>query len=79
MNDSPSRRTPQRPARVESRSLDSYATIGCSSAGSGYALIGTWMTRVATSWLIYELTNQDWMLGIISFAGQIPILLVVFR
>ena len=34
------------------------------------------MTRVATSWLVYELTGQDWMLGIVSFAGQIPILIL---
>src|SRR6516164_1956909 len=44
--------------------------------GQGISLIGTWMTRVATSWLVYEITGQDWILGIVSFAGQIPILLV---
>jgi MFS family permease len=43
--------------------------------GQGISLIGTWMTRVATSWLVYELTGQDWILGIVSFAGQIPILI----
>ncbi len=44
--------------------------------GQGISLIGTWMTRVATSWLVYEITGQDWILGIVSFAGQIPILIV---
>ncbi len=44
--------------------------------GQGISLIGTWMTRVATSWLVYILTGQDWMLGIVSFAGQIPILAI---
>ncbi len=44
--------------------------------GQGISLTGTWMTRVATSWLVYEITGQDWILGIVSFAGQIPILIV---
>jgi MFS family permease len=45
-------------------------------AGQGISLIGTWMTRVATSWYVYEITGQDWILGIVSFAGQIPILII---
>ncbi len=45
-------------------------------AGQGISLIGTWMTRVATSWLVYEITEKDWILGIVSFAGQIPILIL---
>ncbi len=40
--------------------------------GQGISLIGTWMTRVATGWLIYRLTHSAALLGIISFAGQIP-------
>ncbi len=44
--------------------------------GQGISLIGTWMTRVATSWLVYETTGKDWLLGIVSFAGQAPILLL---
>ncbi|HEV2971206.1 MAG TPA: MFS transporter [Pirellulales bacterium] len=44
--------------------------------GQGTSLIGTWMTRVATSLLVYEITGKDWILGIVSFAGQIPILIV---
>jgi MFS family permease len=35
-------------------------------------LIGTWMTRVATSWLVYRLTGSALLLGTVSFAGQIP-------
>ena len=40
--------------------------------GQGISLIGTWMTRVATGWLIYRLTHSAALLGVISFAGQIP-------
>src|ERR1017187_1305230 len=40
--------------------------------GQSISLIGTWMTRVATSWLIYRLTGSALLLGVVSFAGQIP-------
>jgi len=40
-------------------------------AGQGVSLIGTWMTRVATSWLVYRLTNSALLLGLVSFAGQV--------
>lgn len=42
--------------------------------GQGISLIGTWMTRVATGWLVYRLTDSAFLLGLVSFAGQIPIL-----
>jgi len=42
--------------------------------GQSVSLIGTWMTRVATSWLVYRLTHSPFLLGLASFAGQIPIL-----
>ena len=32
------------------------------------------MTRVATGWLVYRLTGSAFLLGLVSFAGQIPIL-----
>src|SRR3954464_6814662 len=41
-------------------------------AGQGTSLIGTWITRVATSWLVYRLTGSAVMLGVVGFAGQIP-------
>jgi MFS family permease len=44
--------------------------------GQGVSLIGTWMTRVATGWLVYRLTDSAFLLGLVSFAGQIPILLL---
>jgi MFS family permease len=40
--------------------------------GQGLSLIGTWITRVATSWLVYRLTGSAFLLGVVSFAGQIP-------
>ncbi len=41
-------------------------------SGQSISLIGTWLTRVATSWLIYRLTGSAMLLGILGFAGQIP-------
>ena len=45
-------------------------------AGQSISLIGTWMTRIATAWLVYRLTGSAWLLGTVSFAGQIPTFLV---
>ncbi len=40
-------------------------------SGQSISLIGTWMTRLATSWLVYRMTHSALLLGIVSFAGQI--------
>jgi MFS family permease len=40
--------------------------------GQSISLIGTWMTKIATSWLVFRLTNSAWLLGLVGFAGQIP-------
>jgi MFS family permease len=45
-------------------------------AGQSISLIGTWMTRIATSWLVYKLTSSAFVLGTVSFAGQIPTFLL---
>jgi MFS family permease len=45
-------------------------------SGQSLSLIGTWMTRIATSWLVYRLTGSAWMLGGIGFLGQIPTFLL---
>ncbi len=40
--------------------------------GQSISLIGTWLTRTATSWLVYRLSHSALILGWVSFAGQIP-------
>jgi len=30
------------------------------------------MTRIATSWLVYQLTKSPLLLGVVAFSGQIP-------
>jgi MFS family permease len=44
--------------------------------GQSVSLVGTWITRVATSWLVYRLTGSELLLGVVGFCGQIPTLLV---
>jgi MFS family permease len=41
-------------------------------SGQMVSMVGTWMTRIATSWLIYKLTGSALLLGVVGFAGQIP-------
>src|SRR5215213_6019115 len=45
-------------------------------AGQTVSLVGTWVTRIATSWLVYRLTGSELLLGITGFAGQIPMLVL---
>ncbi len=40
--------------------------------GQSVSLVGTWMTQIATSWLVYRLTGSAWLLGIVGFASRIP-------
>ncbi|GGG94488.1 MFS transporter [Silvibacterium dinghuense] len=39
--------------------------------GQGISLIGTWITRIAATWLVYRLTHSALLLGIVGFCGQI--------
>ena len=41
-------------------------------SGQSISLVGTWMTRVATGWLVYRLTGSAVLLGTVAFAGQVP-------
>lgn len=45
-------------------------------SGQGVSLIGTWITRIATSWLVYRLTGSELLLGLVGFFGQIPTLVL---
>lgn len=45
-------------------------------AGQSVSLIGTWMQRLAVSWLVYSATHSSLLLGVVMFAGQIPMLLL---
>jgi MFS family permease len=44
--------------------------------GQGTSLIGTWMQNIAQGWLVLELTNSPFDVGLVSALGSLPILLV---
>ena len=44
--------------------------------GAFASTVGTWMQKVAQSWLILELTKSAFYLGLDDFLGQLPILLL---
>ena len=45
-------------------------------SGQSVSLVGTWITRIATSWLVYRLTGSALLLGVVGFCGQIPTLVL---
>ncbi|MDB6147425.1 MAG: transporter [Spartobacteria bacterium] len=44
--------------------------------GQSISLIGTWVQQIALGWTIYQLTHSSFLLGLVSFAGQLPLFLV---
>jgi MFS family permease len=42
--------------------------------GQGISMIGTWMTRVATGWLVFRLggDHSAFLLGVVGFVSQVP-------
>ncbi len=40
--------------------------------GQSISLIGSWIQVVALPWLVYSMTNDVFLLGLVSFVGQIP-------
>jgi len=44
-------------------------------AGMTLSLIGTWMQNAAEGWLVYELTNSEFHLGLTRFLHSIPVTL----
>jgi len=44
--------------------------------GMFVSLIGTWIQTVAQSWLVFELTNSAFLLGLVGFLSSIPIFIL---
>ncbi|MBP3942676.1 MFS transporter [Sphingobacteriaceae bacterium WQ 2009] len=53
------------------RSL-SYPNFRLHVIGQAISLLGTWMQRVAISWLVYKLTDSVFLLGFVSFISLLP-------
>ncbi len=45
-------------------------------AGMLISLVGTWIQTVAQSWLVFQLTNSAFLLGLVGFLGSFPIFLL---
>lgn len=65
MNTAPTKKTLLPPA-LRSRNYRLFF------GGQGISLIGTWMTQLATVWLVYHLTDSPLLLGVVGFTSQIP-------
>ncbi len=45
-------------------------------SGQLVSLIGTWMQQVAQGWLVLELTNDPWALGLVAAAQFLPVIVL---
>lgn len=45
-------------------------------SGQTCALIGYWIQQIAVGWLVYRLTGSAMLLGVLSFAANVPVLLL---
>ncbi len=45
--------------------------------GQSISLVGSWLTRVAMSWLVFRLSRSALVLGLVGFASQIPTFFIV--
>ena len=43
--------------------------------GQGISLVGTWMQQIAMSWLVYRMTDSAFLLGMVGFLGNLPVLI----
>ena len=44
--------------------------------GQVVSLIGGWMHQTAMAWLVWRLTHEAWMLGVMAFVGNLPVLVL---
>ena len=73
MTASPSAVPAARPSLLRALNSRNYRLF---FSGQSVSLVGTWITRIATSWLVYRLTGSAFLLGVVGFCGQIPTLLL---
>jgi MFS family permease len=45
-------------------------------SGQGISLIGTWIQRLATPWLVYQISGSAFLLGVVGFVGQLPTFII---
>jgi len=45
-------------------------------SGQCISLVGTWIQGVALGWTVYQMTHSAFLLGVVGFAGQLPLFLL---
>jgi predicted MFS family arabinose efflux permease len=50
--------------------------FGLFYAGNGLSLIGTWMQRIACSWLVWDWTHSAFWVGILAAGDLLPVVLI---
>ncbi len=45
-------------------------------SGQLISVAGTWMQSIAQGWLVYQISQSEFMLGLVGFASAIPVLVV---
>jgi MFS family permease len=61
--------------KVVFRSLK-YRNYRLFFTGQSISLIGTWIQQIAMPWLVYDVSHSVFLLGVVSFSGQIPTLIL---
>src|SRR5215212_10270212 len=66
---------------VPRRRLDTFDALAVRDfrllwSGSLVSNIGTWMQMIGQGWLVLQLTNSPFWLGLVSFASAVPAILV---
>src|SRR4051812_26927109 len=73
----PTRPTPRaRPSINPFKTLQRHRNFRLFWTGQTISLIGTWMQQVGEGWLALQLTNSAFLVGVVSAAGNFPVLLL---
>jgi MFS family permease len=68
-------RAPAQPFLQRTLAAFTYRDFRVLWFGAFTSTVGTWMQKVAQSWLVFDLTKNPFFLGLDDFLGQLPILL----
>jgi len=81
VDDARARRAPEQPTGIAVAGLTSFSSFAYRYlfVGTMLTMSGYFMQQLAQDWLVYDLTGSPTRLGIVSYAGGIPMLLLSLR
>jgi MFS family permease len=65
-----------RPALPKALAAFQYRNYQLWFSGQLVSVAGTWMQSIAQAWLVYQISHSEFALGLVGFAGAIPILFI---